>query len=118
MRSFIVFASLAILGCSSDDSSGDDEVANYAPCSGEPGACRLATVSVSQAGEQCLCQYYCEVDSDCPTPGTGSAVPSCTAFGDYVKDGHTASCTLPCNSSVTCPNGMVCQDGECWGIID
>lgn len=50
-------------------------------------------------------------------PATGSAVPFCKPFGDQVVNGHTASCSLPCDSNVTCPDGMECQGEECWAPI-
>ncbi len=122
MRKFAAFIlSLAIVACSSESKSGEDgsSTGNYAPCSGEPGACRLSSFQGGNGGPGlCLCLYYCEVDADCPTPATGSAVPTCTPFGDVVENGHTASCTLPCDSNVDCPDGMACQTGECWATAN
>ena len=116
MREFVaIVASFALIACSSGD-SGSPGI--YAPCNGEPGACHLATVQGGASGpESCLCTNYCEVDGDCPLPSTGSVVPTCKPFGDVVVNGHTAACSLPCDPSVTCPNGMECQNGECWARI-
>jgi hypothetical protein len=117
VREFVtILFAFVMLGCSSDDSP-DEDSGIYAPCDGEPGACALATSLGSSEGDFCLCTHYCDVDAECPMPATGSAVPTCTPFGDVIMDGHTASCTLPCDSKVTCPDGMECQDGECWAPI-
>ena len=113
MREFVaILFAFVMLGCSSDDSP-DEDSGIYAPCNGEPGACALAKGVGTSEGEFCVCTYYCKVDADCPAPATGSAVPTCEPFGDQVINGHTASCTLPCDANVACPNGMECQFGEC-----
>jgi len=119
VRKFVaIVVSFAIFGCSSDEPSSEDTQSVYAPCYGEPGACGLATVQGGSSGpEYCLCTHYCEVATDCPTPATGSAVPICKPYGDVVVNGHTAECSLPCDSNVICPDGMECNGGECWAPI-
>jgi hypothetical protein len=67
--------------------------------------------------DHCLCTYYCKADADCPVPTSGSAKAVCKPFGDFVANGHTASCSLPCDASHTCPDGMECYNDECWARI-
>ena len=106
----------ALVACSSGDATGGTSSARiYAPCSGEPDACLQATVrSDTEGTTHCLCEIYCKVDADCPTPATGSATPTCVPFGDVIENGHTASCSLQCDDSTPCPTGMECLSGECW----
>lgn len=97
---------------------GGLSVSYYAPCHGEPGACASASVMGDTSGrEWCICILLCDVDSDCPTTSTGTAVPICKPFGDVVENGETGSCSLPCGATVTCPDRMKCNDGECWEWI-
>jgi hypothetical protein len=98
--------------CSSDNSSGSQ---SYGPCHGEPGACTDAESTGTVSGlDHCLCTHFCTTAADCPVPGTGTAKPICKPFGDVVANGHTASCSLPCDASHTCPDGMECYNDECW----
>jgi hypothetical protein len=48
------------------------------------------------------CEYRCDDDADCPLPGSGSIAPAC------VFD----TCILPCDDGGSCPDGMVCFDGN------
>lgn len=49
------------------------------------------------------CRHVCEIDSDCPVPNTGDAVPRCPQVG--LGNGF---CELPCDATTTCPDGFVC----------
>lgn len=116
-RSVTILSAAMLLSCSSGEESSSDS-GIYAPCNGEPGACALSLGVGAAEVEFCVCTHYCKVDADCPMPATGSAVPTCVPFGDVVVDGHTASCSLPCDKTVTCPDGMECQFDQCLARID
>ena len=113
---------LLLSGCSSQDApgavSGPSTATRheYAPCNGEPGACSQAT-RMGGAADGCLCTYYCKTDTDCPKPSTGTVAPHYEPFGDYSENGNTASCALSCSDAGTCPDGMFCYGGACWGRI-
>jgi hypothetical protein len=117
VRQLVALVGVLIVACSAgeDDGSAGSAGNQYAPCNGEPNACPLATVRGDASGSTaCLCRKYCQVDTDCPLPATGTATPICVPFGDVVENGHTAACSLPCDAFTTCPSGMECQSGECW----
>jgi hypothetical protein len=111
-RHAIAFVLFILTGCT----SGKDDLSekSYGPCNGELGSCRLANHIGGLSGDGCLCTLYCAVDSDCPLPKSGTSVPTCQPYGDYVANGHTAQCVLPCDSATQCPDGMSCFGGECW----
>gem|GEM_PF-6536355 len=118
----VVCLVLGLAGCSSAGTGGtpDDGGSRppaYAPCDGEPTACRIAVRFGGVSGDGCLCTYYCEVDSDCPTPATGTARPICQPYGDYIVNGHTADCRLPCDANTVCPDGMTCSPSGCIGAL-
>lgn len=70
---------------------------------GEERACSVAsTIEKQDDGSTwcdvaALCVYECTADADCPTPATGNVVPVC----NYV-------CSLPCDETSVCPDGMTC----------
>jgi hypothetical protein len=106
---------LVLAACSSTD--GGVSQRSYTPCNGEPTSCALASRTGGSGGDGCLCTYYCMSDRDCPAPESGTAVAICRPFGDYIVNGHTADCRLPCDSSTVCPDGMFCSGGDCWATI-
>lgn len=111
---------LAVAGCSStdaDDSSSEPAPLEYAPCDGELSVCALTSQYGGESGDGCLCTHFCEVTEDCPVPSTGNAAPECVPYGDFEVDGHTAECTLPCDASTTCPDGMFCSGAGCIGVL-
>lgn len=55
----------------------------------------------------------CRSDSDCPSGGSGTAVPRCT-FNPLVTSGYGNSsrvCYLDCSSDRSCPTAMACVSG-------
>ena len=125
MPSRTFFALLTLAACAAREGpagmdSGSDapgSAGEYAPCSGEPGACRLAIRTGGLGGDGCLCTHYCKADRDCPKPSTGTAQAYCKPFGDYVINGETGDCRLRCGDGVVCPDGMFCHMGECWAPL-
>lgn len=105
---------VTIAACSSAGGGGTPA---YAPCDGKAAACLMATRFGGASGEGCLCTYYCKVDSDCPTPATGTARPVCQPYGDLIVNGQTADCRLPCDASTVCPDGMSCSVSGCIGAL-
>lgn len=54
----------------------------------------------------CLCDAPCDEPSDCPTPPTGTAVPTCVEEPYGV--GSPTTCLLRCGDGELCPDGMTC----------
>jgi len=89
----------------------------YASCDGEPGGCSIATRFGGVSGDGCLCTIYCEADSDCPAPASGTASPTCQPYGDVIVNGHKADCRLPCDASTVCPDKMFCSPSGCIAVL-
>ena len=53
-----------------------------------------------------VCQFPCDVASDCPAPSAGTAVASCVNVNPAIP--KSGQCALDCTDGRTCPDGFAC----------